>query len=142
MVIGGGLAIGLNLTLAPTAAGGRRTAVTFGREFAYRPNWGLPGWSAAEQAGAPVLCASRSCAGPGDRVRVVIVPLPGMLGDWHHVRVGDELAMYEGPRVCGTGVVLWVEATALPISEAEAGRFCARLADTGPDRSVCSYQRR
>jgi hypothetical protein len=68
------LAIGLDLTLVPTAQGGRRTPVLFAEPLRYRPNWGLPGMTGTDQTGAPVLCSSASPLAPGDSARAVIIP--------------------------------------------------------------------
>ena len=107
-------ALGIELHLVPTAEGGRLTPLLGGCEpgnrFTYRPNWGLPEWVDGEQTAAPVLGFSRSDIQPGDDVRAIIVPLfPVEVPAWQDVAVDHVLRMYEGSRICGRGVVVWVE---------------------------------
>ncbi|MEZ0448378.1 hypothetical protein [Cellulomonas sp. ICMP 17802] len=123
-------AFGMLLRLATTEQGGRQTAISGGagrgEKFTYRPNWGLPHMSAPEQTGAPVLAFSREKVEPGDQVHVVIVPpYPWMVSEWGRVNIGDELPMYEGPRVCGHGQVLWRCDTQLPLPEQDEELFRA-----------------
>jgi hypothetical protein len=118
------LAIGLDLTLVPTAGGGRRTALALSEPFRYRPNWGLPGMTGTEQTGAPVLCSAASSLEPGDSARAVIVPLTDYhLVEWRLLNRGDKLRMFEGPRVCGHATVRWTETTRRPVPAADAARF-------------------
>jgi len=120
------LAIGLNLTLVPTAEGGRQTPVLLTEPLLYRPNWGLPGMSGTGQSGAPVLCSSAGMLGPGDSARAVIVPLTDAhMTEWRLLNEGDRLRMFEGPRVCGHAVVCWSDNTSLPIPSSDKDRFRA-----------------
>ena len=118
------LAIGLDLRLLTTGEGGRRTPVRLDIPFQYRPNWGLVGMPDREQVGAPVFCASSVEVTPGSSARAVIIPLfEGSLPQWRSVRVGDELRMYEGSRICGLGAVQWVEPARLPLPPDDDARF-------------------
>ena len=122
------LALGINLHLVLTAEGGRHTPLPGGcapeDRFTYRPNWGLPEWPDGDQSAAPVLGFSRVDVNPGDDVRVVIVPLfPTEMPAWHDVGGGDELRMYEGSRICGRGVVAWIEAATWPMPDEEKDQF-------------------
>ena len=92
------LAIGLDLTLVPTAEGGRSAPVRFDTPLGYRPNWGLPGMTGTGQTGAPVLCCSATVLTPGDNARAVIIPLADAhLVEWRLLGQGDKLRMFEGP---------------------------------------------
>ncbi len=127
------LALGIELHFVPTAEGGRKTALPGGCEpvdrFTYRPNWGLPGWVDGDQTGAPVLGFSRSDIQPGDDVRAVIVPMfPEDVPAWHDVAAGDVLRMYEGSRICGLGVVVWVEEVTWRMPKDEEDRLGQWLA--------------
>lgn len=129
-------ALGLDLRLTTTEAGGRRTALTGGTgpgaRFAYRPNWGLPHMRPPEQTGAFVLGFSRSEVHPGDAVRVVAVsPFAEMRGHWSRVRPGDVLPMYEGSRVCGHGRVVWSIESTWPLEDDDERRFLTWLAEPG-----------
>jgi hypothetical protein len=118
------LALGLELQLVTTADGGRRTPVLLAEPLRYRPNWGLPSMTGAEQAGAPVLCSSASEIAPGGLARVVIIPLSDhALPRWQQVRDGDQLRMFEGTRICGHATVLWTSPTRRPLSEGDRARF-------------------
>jgi hypothetical protein len=122
------------LQFTTTAQGGRRTPLLGGAgpeaRFTYRPNWGLPQMTPPDQTGAPVLAFSAQHIHPGDQVRVVIVPpYPQMVPEWTHVAIGDVLPMYEGPRVCGHGRVLWRRDTHLPVPEPDEQRFRAWVLD-------------
>jgi hypothetical protein len=114
------LAIAIDLHVISTAEGGRQTPLLGGcapaNRFTYRPNWGLPGWANCEQTAGPVLGFSRVNVQPGEDTRAVVVPLfidrvPG----WREVQPGDVLRMYEGSRVCGRGIVYWVEPATWPM---------------------------
>jgi hypothetical protein len=90
----------------------------------YRPNWGLPSMTGMEQAGAPVLCSSASQIAPGGQARVVIIPLSDhALPLWRQVRVGDELRMFEGTRICGHATVLWATPTRRPLPAGDRARL-------------------
>ena len=120
------LAIGLDLTLAPTAAGGRQTPLLLTEPFRYRPNWGLPGMTDTEQTGAPVLGSSASPLTPGDSARVVVIPLTDAhMTEWRLLSRGDQLRMFEGARICGHATVQWTENTTLPVPAADQARFLA-----------------
>lgn len=127
------LALGIDLHLVPTSDGGRQTALKggcdAGNRFTYRPNWGLPGWEDGEQTAAPVLSFSRSNIQPGDDVLAVIVPLfPAEVPAWRDLAVGDGLRMYEGPRICGRGAVLWVKPATWYMPKDEEERLARWLA--------------
>jgi hypothetical protein len=118
------LAIGLDLTLVPTAEGSRSSPVHLDRPLGYRPNWGLPGMTGADQAGAPVLCSSASLLVPGGSARIVVIPLAdALMVEWQLLDQGDKLRMYEGPRVCGDATVRWVENTSRPVPAIDDARF-------------------
>ena len=132
-------AFGLLLRLTSTEAGGRNTALLGGSgrqvRFRYRPNWGLPGMTASEQCGAPVLGFSRENIEPGGGVRAVILPLnPSTLPLWAAVEPGMRLALYEGLRICGIGQVLWRRGCVSPLALDDETRFSAWLQapDDGP----------
>jgi hypothetical protein len=123
-------AFGIRLRLTTTDEGGRRTPLAGGSDasvqFQYRPNWGLPDMTPPDQTGAPVLAFSREHILPGEEVRAVIVPIfPAMVPAWSHVQVGDTLPMYEGPRVCGRGLILWRRKIMLPSPEGGVAAFLA-----------------
>lgn len=129
-----GLAFGVLLRLTTTAEGGRQTPLTGGwgeeARFAYRPNWGLPGMTPPNQAGALVLGFDQRIIAPGDTTRVVIVPpFPPMMQEWDRVQPGADLPMYEGARVCGHGRVLWRRSTLVPLPPADEERFRLWLID-------------
>jgi hypothetical protein len=122
------LALGITLRLLTSEKGGRTKPLGPPGggyvKFQYRPNWGLPGVIGAEQVGALVLWLGRSPVALGDTTRAVIVPsLPGLLPVWRDARPGDELRMFEGPRVCGRAVVEWVKRTQRPIPDEDQDRF-------------------
>lgn len=123
------MALGVELRLLTTAEGGRSKAIGVAddyEDFDYRPNWGLPWMSHAEQTGAPVLCFESFPVQLAVTVRAVLVPLyPQMLPEWKRVAVGDELRMYEGARVCGIATVEWIAPTDNRVSEDDRARFCA-----------------
>ena len=128
------LAIGLDLTLVPTSQGGRRTPLLLAEPLRYRPNWGLPGMTSTDQAGAPVLCSSAGTLAPGDSARAVIIPLTDFhMVEWRLLDEGDTLRMFEGPRVCGHAVVRWTENTSLPIPGTDEDLFRA-WANSNDDR--------
>lgn len=80
----------------------------------------------ANQVGAPVLRFGREPIAPGESTRAVIVPLaPQSMHLWREVKIGDELRMFEGPRVCGIGVVRWVADTERPVPETDDARFAS-----------------
>ena len=117
------LAFGIMSRLKLTAEGGRRTPIPRTR-YTYRPDWGLPGMEGTEQVGAPVLWMGKEALVPGATARAVIVPLaPGSLNLWRLVKVGEELRMFEGARVCGTARVDWSEATERPLPPDDESRF-------------------
>ena len=112
------LVLGVDLRFTTTAEGGRTKPLSAAPYSAmqYRPNWQLPGMNHPDQVGAPVLCFGRFPLHPGDRTHAVIVPLaPGAMPLWQRVKSGDELALFEGPRVCGHAKVLWIAPTTLPL---------------------------
>ena len=120
------LAFGLELRLTTTAEGGRKTPLGLVdyEALQYRPNWGLPGMEHPAQVGAPVLCFGSTPLHPGDRTRAVIIPLVDLsLPLWEEVKVGDELRMYEGPKVCGYGLVAWVAKTLRPVPLSDHKKF-------------------
>jgi hypothetical protein len=122
------VAIGIDLDLVPTVEGGRQTPLLGGHaeenRFAYRPNWGLPGWADGEQTAGPVLGFSRTNIEPGERTRAILVPLfPEHAPGWLDVEPNDVLRMYEGPRICGQGVVRWVEPATWPMPDGEQDRL-------------------
>jgi hypothetical protein len=128
------LAVGLDLTLVTTAHGGRCAPVRLDTPLGYRPNWGLPGMTGTDQTGAPVLCSCASVVAPGASARVVIIPLTGAhLAQWRLLGQGDMLRMFEGPRVCGHGIVRWTENTRRPVPPADQARFCG-WTNSGDDR--------
>lgn len=128
------LAIGLDLTLVPTAEGGRQTPVLLTDPLRYRPNWGLPGMTGTDQTGAPVLCSSAGTLAPGDSARAVIIPLTSAhMTEWRLLAEGDQLRMFEGPRVCGHAVVRWTENTSCPVPGTDEERFRA-WANSSDDR--------
>ncbi|MHA3947177.1 hypothetical protein [Cellulomonas bogoriensis] len=134
MIGGSTYAFGVQLRLTSTAQDGRRTPLLggAGREamFQYCPNWGLPHMTPPDQTGARVLAFSKENIHPGDEVRVVIVPpYPQMVGEWTRIVVGDVLPMYEGPRVCGHGRVLWRRGTQLPVPRRDEEMFRAWVLD-------------
>lgn len=133
------IALGITLRLLTTAEGGRTKDVgvpgSVYERFRYRPNWGLPGMSGTDQVGAFVLWLSPFPLGRGHTAGAAIVPLdPGSLPLWKQVHVGDELRMFEGPRVCGRATVDKVWVTAVPLPEADSGRFIEWVdaSDGGP----------
>jgi hypothetical protein len=128
------LAIGLDLTLVPTADGGRSTPVSLAAPLHYRPNWGLPGMTGTDQTGAPVLCSSASTLAPGAEARAVIIPLADAhMVEWRLFDPGDRLRMFEGSRVCGHAIVRWAENTTLPVPAIDEARFRA-WANSSDDR--------
>jgi len=127
-------AIGVDLDLTPTAEGGRQTALLGGyaqeNRFVYRPNWGLPGWADGEQTAGPVLGFSRANIQPGERTRAILVPLfPEHAPGWLDVRANDELRMYEGSRICGRGIVRWIEPATWPMPDCERDRLIGWLSE-------------
>lgn len=127
------IALGIELHLVPTAEGGRQTPLLGGCEpssrFTYRPNWGLPGWADGEQTAAPVLGFSRSDIQPGDDVRAIIVPLFAVeVAAWQDVAVGRALRMYEGSRICGRAVVIWVKPASWPMPKDDEEQLAGWLA--------------
>ncbi|MEV6284298.1 hypothetical protein [Kribbella sp. NPDC051770] len=128
------LAIGVELHLVPTAEGGRDTALSGGHaladRFAYRPNWGLPRWGPGEQTAGPVLGFSTTDIQPGESTRAVLVPtIPDHFPTWRMVQRGDVLRMYEGPRVCGLGTVVWVETASWPMPAYEQEKLTRWLSE-------------
>ena len=120
------LAIGLDLTLVPTAEGGRSGPIRFDTPLGYRPNWGLPGMTGADQTGGPVLCSSATVLAPGASARAVIIPLTDAhLVEWRLLDRGDKLRMFEGPRVCGHATVRWAENASRPVPLTDQARFRA-----------------
>jgi len=118
------LAIGLSLTLVPTATGGRQTPLLLAEPFCYRPNWGLPGMTGTEQTGAPVLCSSASVLAPGGSARVVVIPLTdAYMTAWCLLNQGDQLRMFEGPQICGNATVQWTQSITVPVPAADQARF-------------------
>jgi hypothetical protein len=118
------LALGLDLRLSTAAEGGRQNPLLLDTPFRYRPNWGLAGMPELEQIGAPVLYSSAVHLPPGGRAHVVIVPLAEQsLPLWRELRPGDTIRLYEGPRVCGLAMVVWVADTWRPMPDSDAIRF-------------------
>ncbi len=86
-----------------------------------------------EQVGALVLGLAHFPVLLGETVRAVIVPFaPGSLSMWEQVSVGDELKMFEGPRICGLAVVEWIERTSRPVPEDDQSRFVKWAEGMGP----------
>lgn len=84
------------------------------------------------QTGAPVLCFEFFPVPLGASLRAVIVPaFPQTLGEWRRVEVGNELRMYEGPRICGTATVEWIEPMDDTVSEIDQERFCTWATNGG-----------
>ncbi|GAB3828206.1 hypothetical protein [Kribbella italica] len=132
----GTLAIGVELQLVPVGEGGRESALKGGcaptDRFTYRPNWGIPTWGAGEQTAGPVLGFSTTDIQPGETARAVLVPtIPDHLPAWRGVSPGEILRMYEGPRVCGFGTVVWVEPASWPMPPYEQEQFTAWLKGEG-----------
>lgn len=126
------LALGLDLRLTTTAKGGRQTPVLLDEPFRYRPNWGLPGMTGRDQTGGPVLCSSARQIAPGGTARIVIIPLADeSLPLWRQVREGDELRLFEGPRICGLATVIWTAPTRRPVPAADEARFRSWAASGG-----------
>lgn len=128
------IAFGLELRLLPTEAGGRTTPIVASgsKPFLYRPNWGLPSMEPPEQTGALVLGFGADTVDPGGPpVRaVIVVPFPGTIARWEaEVGPGTSLPMYEGPRVHGTGTVVWRRPAHYPLSPAEHVEFSAWLGE-------------
>jgi Bacterial PH domain len=118
------LAIGLDLTVVPTAEGSRQTPLLVTGQLRYRANWGLPGMTGTGQTGAPLLCSSAFTLAPGDSARAVIIPLTDEhMSEWRLLGQGDRLRLFEGPRVCGHAVVRWSESTSLPVPSTDTDRF-------------------
>jgi hypothetical protein len=119
-------ALAVELRLTPASEGGRSRGLgPFGKEtLQYRPNWGFRGLNHPhEQAGAPVLCWQNDRIEPGDTVRAVIIPM--FPETWRDVAPGDDLAMYEGPKVCGKATVLWREDVIWPLDDSQVDLFRA-----------------
>jgi hypothetical protein len=118
------LAIGLDLTVVPTAEGSRQTPLLVTEPLRYRANWGLPGMTGTDQTGAPLVCSSAGTLAPGDSARAVIIPLTDEhMSEWHLLDEGSRLRLFEGPRVCGHAVVRWSESTSLPVPSTDIDRF-------------------
>lgn len=122
------IALGIDLHFVSTAEGGRSTVLLGGNSpdhrFEYRPNWGLPGWVDGQQSAGPILGFSRTNIRPGDDVRAVLVPLfIETTWEWQDVQVGDNLRMYEGARICGRGIIRWIESSTWPMGNEDQGRF-------------------
>jgi hypothetical protein len=67
---------------------------------------------------------------PGEAARAVLVPLfADKTPAWRDLRPGDELRMYEGARICGRGIVSWVEPANWQMPEDQRERFTAWLKD-------------
>lgn len=122
------MALALDLHVVSSEEGGRQTPLLGGSgpegRFSYRPNWGLPGWADGEQTAGPVLGFSRLNIRPGEDARAVIVPLFfEQVPAWHEVGPGSVLRMYEGSRVCGRAVVVWVVPVTWPIPHEQEDRL-------------------
>lgn len=122
------LALGITLHLLRFEEGRRSRPLgvlgnSYGRNE-YRPNWKLPGMEEIGQLGAPVLCIGKYPLPLGDSTRAVIVPI-SVLELWWHVRVGDKLNMFEGPRICAHAVVEWASTVYLPTPANDEERFNA-----------------
>ncbi|MBT2499391.1 hypothetical protein J7E25_09790 [Agromyces sp. ISL-38] len=125
-------ALGVRLAFTATSAGGRQRSVLGGNSIEtrmqYRPNWGLPGWPDGDQTAGPVLGFSKSNISQGDTTEAVIIPLfAEQVPQWWEVGPGDAVRMYEGSRICGVATILWVDRTALTLTDAEAERLLQRL---------------
>ena len=122
-------AFGISVELVPAAEGGRQAPVAAGR-YGYRPDWGLPGTTPPDQAGAPVLAFSRERVAPGEQAYAVIVPIHPPA--WQGVTEGDVLPCYEGARVVGYGTVLRRWDCAVPLGAEDEARLRAWLAEPPP----------
>jgi hypothetical protein len=61
---------------------------------------------------------------------VIATFFPEMVDQWNlEVEPGVVLPMYEGPRVCGHGTVIWRTNIMLPLEEREEQRFLSWLDD-------------
>ncbi len=77
-----------------------------------------------EQVGAPVLRFGKEPLAPGESARAVIIPLaPPSMDLWRQVKVGDDLRMFEGPQICGCGIVRWISEIERPIPDFDDKRF-------------------
>jgi hypothetical protein len=135
------LAIGVDLDLVSTEDGGRTTPLrggyAEGSRLTYRPNWGLPHWPHGEQTAGPVLGFSRTNIHPGDCARAILVPLfLDHAPDWRDVGQGDDLRMYEGPRLCGQGRVRWIEPATWEMPDDEQQRLVQWLAQPSSGRPL------
>jgi hypothetical protein len=61
-----------------------------------------------------VLCVSRDAVAPGEGCHAVLIPLHQPA--WMDLKIGDQVYLYEGPRLCGQAEVLIVVETPLPLS--------------------------
>lgn len=125
---------GVRLRLVRTEDGGRAAPLGGGageeRRYAYRPNWGLPGMTPPDQAGAVVLGFSRADIAPGEEALAVVVPFTDdAVSTWRDVAPGVVLPCYEGVRVAAHGEVLWRREASLPFEPDELERFERWLAD-------------
>jgi hypothetical protein len=133
------LVFGVDLRLTTTEEGGRTKPLSAApyTPMQYRPNWRLPGMNHPDQVGAPVLCFEKFPLHPGDRTHAVIVPLAsGSMPLWQRVNSGDELTMYEGPRVCGQANVLWIASTTLPLPSEDQEAFDSWCCGGPPSNNV------
>lgn len=123
----GWLAFGITLHLLPAEESGRRRPVGTHPyvRFSYRPMWQLPGMT-AEWTDAFVLHLANTPLALGETARAVIVPAaPRSLPMWQAVKVGDELRMFEGARLCGVATVAWRAPTGRPPPAGDEQRFIA-----------------
>lgn len=119
------VALGIILTLIPTAEGGRKQSIVPGPELEYRPNWGLPGMVGTEQIGAPVYRVGKNPLAPGESARAVIVSFlsPVARELWQAVNVGDELRMFEGGNIRRKALVEWTRETKRPVPPEDDAEF-------------------
>ena len=97
----GELYLRVRLRVLATAEGGRSSPFFHD----YRPDWDI-GSHEGGLNGAPIWIEGQASVAPGSEATVRLVPLAPEF--WGHVAPGMEIAMHEGPRVVGAGVVIEV----------------------------------